>query len=202
MLDTVNHTVEKIDPRVKRTRKLILDAFLSLQAEKGFDDITIQDITTRATVNRATFYAHFADKYALLDEQIRAGFAQILQQRLSPRTTSVQEHLRQLLLAVTDHWTAVNKQCQHTYRLFESLVEAQVKVQVRDSLRGWLSEHHHAQASHPERLELAATIVSWAIYGAAMEWSKHVSIQAAETFADEALPLIAASITALNRSLR
>src|SRR5207245_2778046 len=56
-----------VDPRVKRTRKLLQQAFIELFQEKGFAAISIQDITERATVNRATFYAHFPDKYALLD---------------------------------------------------------------------------------------------------------------------------------------
>ena len=53
--------VEGVDPRVKRTRKLLQQAFLELFQEKGFAAISIQDITERATANRATFYAHFAD---------------------------------------------------------------------------------------------------------------------------------------------
>ena len=57
-------TTERVDPRVKRTRKLLQQAFLELFQEKGFASISIQDITERATVNRATFYAHFPDKYA------------------------------------------------------------------------------------------------------------------------------------------
>jgi hypothetical protein len=47
--------------------------------------------------------------------------------------------------------------------------------------------------SHP-RVELLATIVSWAIYGAALEWSQRPGTQSAEAFVEEALPLIAASI--------
>lgn len=57
--------VEGVDPRVKRTRKLLQQAFLELFQEKGFAAISIQDITERATANRATFYAHFQDNYAL-----------------------------------------------------------------------------------------------------------------------------------------
>src|SRR5438046_8243911 len=121
-------TNARIDPRVTRTRKLLLDAFVSLMAEKSFDDITVQDIAARATVNRATFYAHFVDKYALVDNLIREGFAQLLQRRLTTRTGSAQEHLRQLFLAVTDHWTALHGQCKHSYRMFDSLVEAQVRA--------------------------------------------------------------------------
>ena len=53
-------TEEKLDPRVKRTRALILQSFESLIAEKGFETISVQDVTDKAQVNRATFYAHFA----------------------------------------------------------------------------------------------------------------------------------------------
>ncbi|MGG0236976.1 TetR/AcrR family transcriptional regulator [Bacillus rhizoplanae] len=58
------------DPRVKRTRQAIHDALISLIHEKGFDGITVQDIAEKATVNRATFYSHYHDKYDLLDKSI------------------------------------------------------------------------------------------------------------------------------------
>jgi AcrR family transcriptional regulator len=197
MLPTLeSSTVAKVDPRVKRTRKLLLDAFMSLIAEKSFEEITVQDIATRATVNRATFYAHFVDKYALVDSLIREGFAQLLQRRLATPTDSAQEHLRQVFLAVTDHWAALHGQCKHNYRMFDSLVEAQVKGQLRDSVCSWLLEHG-PHAHNRQRVDLAATIISWAIYGAALEWTQRAGAQSAEAFADEALPLIAASIAAL-----
>ncbi|WP_242219747.1 TetR/AcrR family transcriptional regulator [Bacillus cereus group sp. BfR-BA-01380] len=69
------------DPRVKRTRQAIRDALISLIHEKGFDSITVQDIAEKATVNRATFYSHYYDKYDLLDkstEEMLATFADIL----------------------------------------------------------------------------------------------------------------------------
>ncbi len=53
------------DPRVKRTRQLLLQAFMALLEEKQhIYSISVQDIAERATVNRATFYAHFEDKYS------------------------------------------------------------------------------------------------------------------------------------------
>jgi len=60
LLKDINH-----DPRARRTRKLLQQAMNTLMGEKSFTDITIQDITTRAEVNRATFYKHFIDKYDL-----------------------------------------------------------------------------------------------------------------------------------------
>lgn len=58
------------DPRVKRTRQLIQNAFVALVDEKGFENITVQLIAERAPVNRATFYSHYHDKYDLLDTSI------------------------------------------------------------------------------------------------------------------------------------
>ena len=197
MLDTTTHTAEKVDPRVKRTRKLIVDAFVSLQADKSFDDITIGDITARATVNRATFYAHFADKYALLDDLIREGFGHTLQERLGSRIDTTPEHLRQLLLAVTDHLSSIETRCRRSFQMFESLVEAQIKRQLYEQVRAWLAAQPLARAQPSRRLEIAATLMSWSIYGAALEWRKQGGGQSAEAFADEVLPLIAAPITVL-----
>jgi AcrR family transcriptional regulator len=195
-------TTIRIDPRVTRTRKLLLDAFLSVMGEKSFDAITVQDITARATVNRATFYAHFVDKYALVDELIREGFTQMLQQRMATPAGSTEEQLRRLLLAVCDYWTALHGQCKHSYRMFDSLVEAQVKAQLREQVRSAIIERGGPRShSHP-RVELLATIVSWAIYGAALEWRQRPGGQSAEAFVEEALPLIAASTAAFDDRAR
>src|SRR5260221_2508879 len=68
----------RLDPRVRRTRELLQGALRKLLDQKRFDDITVQDITEAATLNRATFYAHYPDKFALLGELIRVSFLQLL----------------------------------------------------------------------------------------------------------------------------
>ena len=60
-------TEGKLDPRVRRTRALLVRAFNELLAEKGHAGLTVQEIAERATINRATFYAHFKDQYELSD---------------------------------------------------------------------------------------------------------------------------------------
>ena len=60
----------KIDPRIQRTQKAIIDAFYELLDEKSFGSITVIDICERALINRGTFYTHFEDKYSLLDKCI------------------------------------------------------------------------------------------------------------------------------------
>jgi len=54
------------DRRVQRTQQLLRAALLSLIEEKGFEDLTVQQIIDRANVGRATFYAHFDSKEDLL----------------------------------------------------------------------------------------------------------------------------------------
>ncbi len=58
---------EKVtDPRVIRTKQSIKNALVELIEEKGFEAITVKDLTTRANINRGTFYSHFQDKYDLM----------------------------------------------------------------------------------------------------------------------------------------
>jgi hypothetical protein len=68
-------SMNEADPRVKRTRKLLRDAFVALLAERRFHRISVQDIAERATVNRASFYAPFVDKCELLDDVLARGSA-------------------------------------------------------------------------------------------------------------------------------
>ena len=69
------------DPRIRRTRQLLQGALRSLLQTRNFEEISVQDITEAATVNRATFYDHYADKYVLLDAMVAGGFHALLQER-------------------------------------------------------------------------------------------------------------------------
>src|SRR6202453_2114646 len=69
------------DPRIRRTRKLLQGALGTLMQAKSFDEISVQDIAEAATVNRATFYDHYTDKFALLDAMIAGDFHELLHER-------------------------------------------------------------------------------------------------------------------------
>ena len=67
----------KSDRRVQRTRELLQNAFIDLVSERGYDAITVQDITDRANVGRTTFYLHFNGKDELfmsVHDSIVSGF--------------------------------------------------------------------------------------------------------------------------------
>ncbi|MGN1420245.1 MAG: TetR/AcrR family transcriptional regulator [Eubacterium sp.] len=57
-----------LDLRIKRTQKAIKESFFILVEEKGFEHISVKDITDRAMISRNTFYLHYEDKYDLLNK--------------------------------------------------------------------------------------------------------------------------------------
>lgn len=69
-----------LDRRKQRTRRALSDALIALILEKGFDAVTIQDITERADLRRATFYLHYKDKEELLMATLQATFDQLVSQ--------------------------------------------------------------------------------------------------------------------------
>ena len=62
--------IEKLDRRVAKTRTLLVNTMLELLRTKSFAKITVNDICEAAMVSRSTFYAHFEDKFCLLNTAI------------------------------------------------------------------------------------------------------------------------------------
>ncbi len=64
-------SANKTDRRIQRTRQALRAALLELIKEKDYDAISVEEITERANVGRATFYKRYKDKEALLLEEFR-----------------------------------------------------------------------------------------------------------------------------------
>ena len=58
------------DLRIIKTKKNLYDSLMKLMSVKEFEDIKVSDICSLALINRSTFYAHFNDKYELLNSFI------------------------------------------------------------------------------------------------------------------------------------
>lgn len=180
---------QKLDPRVKRTRQMLEQAFMETLKEKGFQNVSVQDITMRAGVNRATFYAHFQDKYALLDHSIRQGFLREIEKRMLNACHFSMDNLRNLIIAVCEFTGYVNSHCKPPQPQFESLVETQVKGVTYEILINWLEKMEMDVTP-----ETAATAASWAIYGLAAQWGHSKVPGPVEEFAAEVLPLVASNL--------
>jgi hypothetical protein len=62
----MKNSAQKEDRRTVKTKKALAAAFVILLEEKGYDDMTIQDLIDKADVGRSTFYAHYESKEQLL----------------------------------------------------------------------------------------------------------------------------------------
>src|SRR5262245_61075870 len=64
--------------RLRRTQKLLRDALVELIDERGFDAITIGELTERAMVSRAAFYRNYQDKYDLVEQIFEEAMSALL----------------------------------------------------------------------------------------------------------------------------
>jgi AcrR family transcriptional regulator len=179
----------KMDPRIRRTRQMLFQAFQDLLREKTFDQISVHDIAERSTLNRATFYDHFTDKFALLEAMIGERFSTLIAERMPGAEGTCENSLRQLILAACDFLAETSSGCQKHQRQFEPLVESRVKAVLRQYLIEGLRSHQAQDA------ELKATMVSWAIAGAALQWSRERKISA-DQLAEAVLPTLHTALQA------
>src|SRR6516225_4545178 len=93
---------ETTDPRILRSRRMLMEALAKLLTQKEFDDISIQEIADEATLNRATFYLHYTDKNALLQAMTDARFRDLIARR-GLSFTNCDEALRAIALGVCDY---------------------------------------------------------------------------------------------------
>lgn len=164
-----------MDPRVLRTRKLIMEAFIELSMKKDFKDITIKDITTAATVNRATFYYHFIDKYDLLEKVLSESVMREVIQEVSTHEEINEKTLEAIFFSIIQFLTSISNQCQRSYEAFTPQIETIFK----NELQAFFSEWGQKQWSKHNQMEVEAVAVmlSWALYGAAKHWMQNQMTQ-------------------------
>jgi AcrR family transcriptional regulator len=185
---------KKLDPRIKRTRQLLQRALMELMAEKSFQAITVQDIAERATVNRVTFYAHFEDKHALLEYTIREMIKQQLYSQIPEDAPFSRENLARLILTICEFLGEMDHRCPPPHGQLETLMEKQIKAELYEMLRRWLEGLPPSKSKGHATLEQTAMVTSWAIYGAAMQWSQQEQREPAKDFVQQVLPLIMAGL--------
>lgn len=155
MISGVVERSPRIDPRITRTRKLIRDALTSLLAEKNFESVSVQDIAERATVNRATFYAHFTDKFSLLDTIIREDVAA----RIAEGDPLSLSDTREMLTAIGSNvftFVGSHRKCR-VDRDFEPQFQRAMEAELTDFLT-------------PKFGHCTAMLIASALAGAAMNW--------------------------------
>ena len=156
------------DPRMRRTRQLLQGALGELMRSKSFDEISVQDIAEAATVNRATFYDHYTDKFALLEAMVAGGFHRLLEERKVRYDGTCPSAASAIILATCDYLAqsrASEAECKRQ-SAFEPLVDAAVVAAIRRVLTAGVPAK--PKASGPA--EVATSAAAWAICGAAKQW--------------------------------
>jgi AcrR family transcriptional regulator len=199
--DTMAAPAKGVDPRVRRTRQLLQQAFIELFQEKSFASISVQDIAERATVNRATFYAHFEDKYALLDSIIREQFQQVVASKLPPAPNWDVATLRMLIQAVFDFFGAFHRHCPPSDTQFEPLFERTIQQELYAVLLTWLKQAPAPGIKRRVSGETIAAVMSWAIFGTAVHWSREKQAPSSEEMTHQVLLALTEGLAHLTTGL-
>ncbi|QBD76593.1 TetR/AcrR family transcriptional regulator [Ktedonosporobacter rubrisoli] len=165
----MNKQVSSPNRQARRTRQLLHDALKRLLQEKSFHALTVNDLAEQAGLNRGTFYLHFTDKYALLDDYIREEFQHVLLARLSPSASLSRETLHLLALTTLEYLAQTYERCRSSDKPVESLLERAVQQEVYHTVLKWLTQDQKPATSSLVSAETMAMVVSWSIFGAGIQ---------------------------------
>lgn len=157
------NAMESTDPRILRSRRMLMEALANLLNRKEFDDISIQEIADEATLNRATFYLHYPDKNALLHAMTATRFRELIERR-GLSFTNCDDALRAIALGVCDY-LAETTGCPS--QLAKLPLESSIIPVVEGMFRDGAGKHELRPGVDPE---LLATTAAWAMFGAARRW--------------------------------
>jgi len=163
MAQLLQSETETTDPRILRSRRMLMEALSRLLKKKELEDISVQDIADEATLNRATFYLHYPDKNALLQAMTESRFRDLIERR-GITFTDCNGALRAIALGVCDY-LAESTGCptQLTPMSLEGSIIPIVEAMFKEGLA------LHGLPTGVD-VELRATTAAWAVFGAARRW--------------------------------
>lgn len=171
------------DRRPQKTREAIRQAFLEIVSEKGLMGASVQEVTERANISRGTFYAHYADKYALVDSIVREEFQKAVS-TLPLDSGWNRKTLRLLIKTMLEYFKSIY-QHHHRSREIAPLLEQAVHEELNGLVFSLLETVKKQEGSSQISLETIAQVVSWTIFGAAIQWSQKPTTLSSETMAQD-----------------
>ncbi len=161
-----------LDRRIQRTRRLLRDALFALIIERGYESLTIQDITERANLGRTTFYLHYRDKEELLKASIKALIHELRQDVEPDREETCPYRIRSI--RIFEH---VAQQQQ----LYRALLREAGSAGIGDLMRTYFAELYQRRVLEPLnmgkapslRSELIAAHAAGSLFGLISWWLAH-----------------------------
>jgi AcrR family transcriptional regulator len=164
--------------------------------EKGLSAMSIQELTERANVHRGTFYAHFADKYALLEAIIREGYRDVLTSTLPPQPQWGKKTLHLLTQATLDYFKDMYRTCP-PLDIVDPLIEQGIREELAAQLVIWLKQSRNTQMRWRIPVEMMAQLMSWTILGAAIQWSQNTTTMSSEQMTRHVMLMLLEGVTHL-----
>ncbi|MGB9067471.1 MAG: TetR/AcrR family transcriptional regulator [Candidatus Acidiferrales bacterium] len=155
--------VDTTDPRILRSRRMLMNSLAKLLTQKEFEQISVQEIADEAALNRATFYLHYQDKAALLQAMTESRFRELMDRR-GITFSNCDGALRAIALGVCDYLTEITN-CPVKGALIP--LEGSIIPVIEGMFRHGLESHEPPPGVD---VALLAATAGWAVFGAARQW--------------------------------
>ena len=188
-----NGSSESVDLRVRRSRKHLIQALLTLMKDKPFQKISVRNITEEAMVNRSTFYAHFTDKYDLFSTAIGYRMQNDLATGLGDATGFTHANLHRLILISGGLMTKISSECKPTsVDELIPLIMTEMQNCIFDVVLAWTGDLNIAQAE----ARTLTIFTAGTIFGAVALWGQHGHPdESIEQLAEQIMPLLTAGVS-------
>lgn len=137
-----------------------------------------------AIINRATFYAHFEDKFKLLEYMVREAFQEKLESKIESCEGLTSENLRLLMLTTCEFLAAFDDEFAPRTGNDHPPIERQIQPFVYEVLLRWATLSAVASA------EITAMTISWAMFGSALQWSRGKREMSADLLTENVISLL------------
>lgn len=152
-------------------KEYITQALLLLMQEKAFNMIRISEITTKAGVNRVSFYRNFSSKEDILHQYLREQFDQHFQQvALSGKLRNTRDIFVNIFVFL--------KNCE---QMLFVLYDKEFSHLLLDFIKNCCG----ARAEHDDDLAYKNALIMGVVFGAVDEWIRRGCVQSPDEMADK-----------------
>ncbi|MCU0499335.1 MAG: TetR/AcrR family transcriptional regulator [Anaerolineae bacterium] len=187
----------KPDRRIERTRQLLRDALMDLIVQRGYESVTVQDITDHANVARTTFYLHFRDKDDLLFSTMRDIYQDLMVRMSAARPETI------MGIRIDLHSTADFEHVQQYADFYKIMLSEKGSMVFLMRVQALLAEMCRDQILAPMLangghltlpIDLAASHLAWAMIGTFHWWLQTGMTYSASDMAKMELELCAGEL--------
>ena len=167
------------DVRVRRTRTLLRAALVELIEDRGFDRITVGELTSRAMISRAAFYRNYRDKYDLVEQIFDEAMAEM---------TDTEDDTR----SPGQRWAGFLRHIDTYHRLYRALLGRNGSPWFADRMRNALAAMSTAHLPGRTADDLVPSIVSAIFVQSIVWWLEHDRPYPPDRMAEQSSDLIRA----------